>query len=62
MKDKPLLMYNTWQPFQAAMDEQLIKDCADKLALAGADLLPLMRAGINIWVIMIPTRLNSPTG
>ena len=55
MKDKPLLMYNTWQPFQAAMDEQLIKDCADKLALAGADLLPLMRAGINIWVIMIPT-------
>ncbi len=41
MKDKPLLMYNTWQPFQAAMDEQLIKDCADKLALAGADLFTI---------------------
>lgn len=41
MKEKPLLMYNTWQPFQAAMNEKLLMDCADKLSLAGADLFTI---------------------
>lgn len=41
MKDKPFMMYNTWQPFQADMDEKLLMDCADKVAAAGADLFTI---------------------
>ena len=36
---RPMMMYNTWQPFLENINEVLIKTCADKMAAAGADLL-----------------------
>lgn len=38
VQDKPMMMYNTWQPFLENINEALLMECADKMAAAGVDL------------------------
>ncbi|HET6256189.1 MAG TPA: alpha-galactosidase [Puia sp.] len=58
----PLLLYDTWRPFQDTLDEKLIKDCADKLAAAGAGLFIIDAGWYKYSGDFIPDSAKFPNG
>jgi alpha-galactosidase len=58
----PLLLYDTWRPFQDTLDEKLIKDCADHLAAAGTDLFIIDAGWYKYSGDFIPDSSKFPNG
>lgn len=61
-KSSPLMIYDTWRPFKDTLDEQLIKDCADKLAATGNDLFILDAGWYKYSGDFIPDSSRFPHG
>ena len=61
-KRQPLLLYDTWRPFGDTIDDKLIRDCADKLAAAGADLFIIDAGWYKYSGDFIPDSAKFPNG
>ncbi len=58
----PLYLYNTWRPFEDTLDENLIKDCADKLSATGSDLFIIDAGWYKYSGDFIPDSSKFPHG
>lgn len=58
----PLLIYDTWRPFEDTLNEQLIMACADNLSLAGADLFIIDAGWYKYSGDFIPDSSKFPHG
>jgi alpha-galactosidase len=59
---KPLVLYDTWLPFEDSIDERLIKNCADKLANAEIDLFVIDAGWYRYSGDFIPDSSKFPNG
>jgi alpha-galactosidase len=58
----PLLLYDTWRPFEDTIDQKLIRDCADKLSETGAGLFILDAGWYKYSGDFIPDSSKFPDG
>jgi alpha-galactosidase len=61
-KHQPLFLYDTWRPFEDTIDDKLIRDCADKLAAAGAGLFIIDAGWYKYSGDFIPDSSKFPNG
>lgn len=58
----PLVLYDTWRPFEDAIDEKLINDCADKLSAIGTDVFIIDAGWYKYSGDFIPDPSKFPSG
>jgi alpha-galactosidase len=58
----PLYIYDTWRPFEDSIDEQLIKDCADRLSATAANLFIIDAGWYKYSGDFIPDSSKFPHG
>lgn len=61
-KRTPLFLYDTWRPFEDAIDEKLLKTCADRLSATGADLFIIDAGWYKYSGDFIPDSSRFPNG
>ena len=61
-KHSPLFLYDTWRPFEDAIDEKLLKDCANKLSAIGTDLFIIDAGWYKYSGDFIPDSSKFPHG
>jgi alpha-galactosidase len=61
-KEAPLFIYNTWKPFLDSLDENVLKDCADKLAGTGVDIFAIDAGWYQYSGDFIPDSSKFPHG
>jgi alpha-galactosidase len=61
-KHNPLFLYNTWRPFEDAINEKIIKDCADKVSATGTDLFIIDAGWYKYSGDFIPDSSKFPNG
>lgn len=59
---RPLVLYDTWKPFADSIDENQIKDCADKLSETGTDLFIIDVGWYKYSGDFIPDSSKFPSG